>query len=173
MTTTLDPATLPCPEGWRWELAGDDAALYAPCATNHNWSAAMAPGPGGWHAFFDPAAPTCTAYEFLDPTYPTPIAAARAALIALADAGHPEAAALRAAAGEAPSGPTRQQIAALLYRLGTAGPDEPIALTYDPDRDPAKGQPTDGWSVEIGHTTHHGPAALDALVAILSGDSDE
>ena len=171
MTTTLDPATLPCPDGWRWEPHGpDEAMLYARGARGNQWGAVVTHVIDAWCFSFCVAMIPLPQFRLGPGGHPTPAAAARAALLALADAGHPEAAALRAAAGEAPRGPTRQQIAAMLFRLGTAGPDEPIALTYDPDRDPARGQPTDGWAVVIGRTTHHGPAALDALVRLLGGD---
>ena len=106
MTTTLDPDTLPCPEGWRWESFGPDSSrLCAPRAVDGRWSALVEPAGHDWCFAFDAVASRISRLRWSASRHPTPIAAARAALIALADAGHPEAAALRAAAGEAPSGP--------------------------------------------------------------------
>ena len=172
MTTTLDITALPCPEGWTWERTVRIAVLCSPGAPDGRWSAAVSPDRGGWLALVAPGAPADLNYRYLSTLYPTPIAAARAALRALVDAGHPETDVLRAAAGEPPRGPTRDQIAELLRRLGTAGPDEPITLAYHPDADPARGQPADGWLVAIGATIHHGPEALDALVGLI-GDSHD
>ena len=170
MTTTLDITTLPCPEGWRWEPHGpDEAMLYARGARGNQWSAVVTHVIDKWCFSFCVAMTPLPQLRLGPRSHPTPIAAARAALLALADAGHPEAAALRAAAGVPPRIPTRDQIAALLLRLGTAGHDEPIILAYHPESDPARGQPTDGWFVAIGGHITHGPEALDALVELIGG----
>ena len=108
MTTTLDITTLPCPEGWTWERPVRIAVLCSPGAPDGRWSAAVSPDRGGWLALVAPDAPTDLNYRYLSSLYPTPIDAARAALLSLALAGHPEAAALRAAAGEPPRRPTHE-----------------------------------------------------------------